>query len=163
MVAFTVISRKPKNSAARATLSVEGIVTTGDLVKLRELCLDAFKYVDHLELNIESIGTYDYAFNIFVCLLRRTAPFLSKSLSVLGEQEKHLICVYESALEFETNRCSFSCGGTYCFWENLITSTRLTEQEPDPKSGRPDNGPGFDFSLYQYHPSFAHKGETHDT
>ena len=155
MVAFTVICRKPKNSAAKATLSVEGIVTPGDLGKLRELCLDTFKHVDHLELNIERIGRYDFAFNIFVCLLRRTAPFLSKSLTVLGEQEKHLICVYESALEFKANRCSFSCGGTHCSWGNLITRTAFNEQEPDPKAGRPENGSGVDLLLYHCHQSFG--------
>jgi len=132
MVAFTVICSKPYQTAAKATLSIEGIVTTDDLGKLRELCLDAFKYVNHLELNIERLDKYDNAFNIFVCLLRRTAPFLSKKLTILGEQEKQLSCVFESALEFKSNRCSFSCGGTYCFWGNLITCITLTELNCSP-------------------------------
>jgi len=134
MLAFSVSRGSSQNSVVKTTLHIEGEVTINDWETLRDICLDALKHSNHLVLNIAKVGTYDYSFGIFVCLLRRRVQLLGKRLTVNGKPGESFVCVYDAALNSNTKKCSFIGANGCCLVRSLLpgAAARKTEGEWHP-------------------------------
>lgn len=133
MVVYTVMRGSHSESSVTA-LHIEGKVSSVDWGKLREFCLDALKNCDELVLNLEKVGEYDFSLGFFVCLFRKAAQLSGKRLSVRGSQEG-IRCIYETPLDSEALRCSFTGGSSCTLKENLFTRPTLGERpgsKPNP-------------------------------
>jgi hypothetical protein len=91
VVTYTIWTRTPESALKMATVHIEGDVTFTEWGSLEKLCLDTIRNCDHLVLNLDGIGEYDYSFGVFVCLLRRTLSLLKMQLTIQGEQHDAFI------------------------------------------------------------------------
>jgi len=99
---------------AKATIKIEGIVTSTDWNALREFCLDALKTKDTVVLDLEEVCQYDFSLTVFVCLLRRTVLPLGKQLTITGRREE-FVCLYSRG-----EHCSIIEASTGCRCRNLF-------------------------------------------
>src|SRR6185369_14454310 len=109
-----------EKSGVKTTVHVEGMVSFGDWDKLWTLCLDTLKSVDHLALNLERLGNYDYIAGSFVCLLKKIAQQQGKRLLVLGAPDDSFVCEYRSVVECQSRRCPIAVTNRCCVWNNLL-------------------------------------------
>jgi hypothetical protein len=105
MTAYTTDLGEDKD---KATIKVEGIVTSADGETLRGLCLDALKIKDTVVLDLKEVCQYDFPLTVFVCLLRRTVLLLGKHITITGRR-KEFVCLYSKGAQCSNIEASDRC------------------------------------------------------
>jgi ABC-type transporter Mla MlaB component len=118
MLTYTVEKKPCLTPFVQKTLYVEGKADSKEWQKLKVIFFDALNSSDHLIVNISNVEEFDYPFSALICSIRRTAQFLGKRLTIVGNATDFFACVHECALLDRKKGCAFKIDTPCYLWES---------------------------------------------